>query len=140
DEALRLRGDGAEDERALARSRHAREDGEPALGDLDAYVLQVVLAGPLDPDQVVGVRRMARHQVRTAWTWVVLATGLPSGSVRSVCTVMNRRPAFTTRDVPCTRLPSSPGRNRTVLDDTVLVDAPSGRWRKAATAPSESAR
>ena len=55
DQPLRLRRDGAEHQRRLARSRDAGEHGQPPLGDLDADVLQVVLAGALDADQVVAV-------------------------------------------------------------------------------------
>ena len=55
DQPLRLRRDGAEHQRRLARSRDAGEHRQPPLGDLDADVLQVVLAGALDADQVVAV-------------------------------------------------------------------------------------
>ena len=55
DQPLRLRRDGAEHQRRLARSRDAGEHGQPPLGDLDADVLQVVLPGALDADQVVAV-------------------------------------------------------------------------------------
>jgi hypothetical protein len=39
----------------LARSRHTREHRQPALGNLDADVLEVVDAGALDADEIVGV-------------------------------------------------------------------------------------
>src|SRR5262249_29716509 len=55
DEALRLRGDGAEHQRRLARARDAGEHGQAPLRDLDADVLQVVLARALDPDEAVAV-------------------------------------------------------------------------------------
>ena len=55
DQPLRLRRDGAEHQRRLARSRDAGEHRQPPLGDLDADVLQVVLPGALDADQVVAV-------------------------------------------------------------------------------------
>ena len=55
DQPLRLRRDGAEHQRRLARSRDAGEHGQPPLGDLDADVLQVVLPRALDADQVVAV-------------------------------------------------------------------------------------
>ena len=61
DQPLRLRGDGAEHQRRLARSRDAGEHGQPALGDLDADVLQVVLPGALDADQVVAVCGVLAH-------------------------------------------------------------------------------
>src|SRR5207253_4424592 len=47
--------DGGEDQRALAGSGNTGEHRQPALGDLDAEVLQVVLPGALHPDQVVTV-------------------------------------------------------------------------------------
>nr|BFE51996.1 hypothetical protein GCM10017745_54230 [Saccharothrix mutabilis subsp. capreolus] len=55
DQALRLGGDGAEDERGLAGAGDAGEDGEAAFGDVDADVLEVVLAGTSDLDDVVAV-------------------------------------------------------------------------------------
>ena len=55
DQPLRLRRDGAEHERRLARSRDAGEHRQPPLGDLDADVLQVVRARALDADQIVAV-------------------------------------------------------------------------------------
>ena len=55
DQPLRLRRDGAEHQRRLARSRDAGEHRQPPLGDLDADVLQVVLPGALDADQGVAV-------------------------------------------------------------------------------------
>ena len=55
DQPLRLRGDGAEHQRRLARSGDAGEHRQPPLGDLDADVLEVVLPGALDADQVVAV-------------------------------------------------------------------------------------
>ena len=65
DQPLRLRRDRAEHQRRLARSRDTGEHGEPPLGDLDADVLQVVLAGALDADQIVAVRlRQRAHCVR----------------------------------------------------------------------------
>ena len=65
DEPLRLRGDGAEHQRALPRSGDPREHREPALGDLDRDVLEVVDPCPMDSDQVVrigGMRRCARRR------------------------------------------------------------------------------
>jgi hypothetical protein len=58
DQPLRLGGNGVEDQRALPRSRHPREHGQATLGDRDRDVLEVVLAGALDPDQVVTVGRV----------------------------------------------------------------------------------
>ena len=55
DQPLRFRRDGAEHQRRLARSRDAGEHRDSPLGDLDADVLQVVLSGALDADQVVTV-------------------------------------------------------------------------------------
>ena len=58
DQPLRLRGDRAEHQRALAGAGNAREHGESAFRDLDADVLEVVHARALDPDAVVAVRRV----------------------------------------------------------------------------------
>ena len=55
DKPLRLRGDGAEHERALARAGDAREHRQPTLRDLDADVLEVVHARAVHADQVVAV-------------------------------------------------------------------------------------
>ncbi len=55
DQPLGLGGDGAEHQRALARAGHAGEHRQPALRDLDADVLEVVLPCALHPDQVVAV-------------------------------------------------------------------------------------
>ena len=55
DQPLRLGGDRAEHERALARARHAREHREPSLRDLEADVLEVVHPGAVHPDQVMAV-------------------------------------------------------------------------------------
>ena len=54
DQPLRFGGDGAEHQRALAGAGDAGEDGEAALGDGDADVLEVVDAGAVDADEVVG--------------------------------------------------------------------------------------
>ena len=56
DEPLRLGGDGAEHERALARAGDTREHRQPALRDLDADVVEVVHARAAHADQVVAVR------------------------------------------------------------------------------------
>jgi hypothetical protein len=53
DQPLRLGGDGGVDEGTLAGARDAGEDRQPALGDLHAHVLQVVLAGTVHPDKIV---------------------------------------------------------------------------------------
>ena len=55
DQPLRLGGDRAEHERALARAGHPGEHRQPALRDVDVHVLQVVLPGPVDLDQVMAV-------------------------------------------------------------------------------------
>ena len=55
DQPLRLRGDRAEDQRALARAGDAGEHREPPLRELDADVLEVVHARPVHADQVVAV-------------------------------------------------------------------------------------
>src|SRR4029453_11449692 len=55
DQPLRLRGDGVEYQRALARAGDAREHRQPSLRDLDADVLEVVHPRALHPDQLVAV-------------------------------------------------------------------------------------
>ncbi len=71
DQPLRLRGDRAEDERALARARHAGEHGQPALRDVEADVAEVVLAGAADLDRApvagqVSARRLSSRARRSA--------------------------------------------------------------------------
>ena len=73
DQPLRLRGDRAEHQRALARSGDAGEDGQPAFGDLDADVLQVVHARAVHADEVVAV-----GCVRQLTSWMRIR--LPAGS------------------------------------------------------------
>ncbi len=46
DEPLRFCSDGVEDQRGLARSGHAGDNGELALGDAHVHVLEVVFAAP----------------------------------------------------------------------------------------------
>jgi hypothetical protein len=60
DEALRLGGDGVDDQGALSRSGDAGEDGELALRDVEGEIPQIVLAGSLDADAVVRVGRHTR--------------------------------------------------------------------------------
>ena len=55
DQPLRLRGDRAEHQRALARAGDAGEHRQPALRDLDADVLEVVHARAVHADQIVAV-------------------------------------------------------------------------------------
>ena len=67
DHPLRLGGDRAEHQRALARAGDPGEHRQPALRDLDADVLEVVLARAVHADQVVAVgdvQRGACVQVR----------------------------------------------------------------------------
>ena len=64
DQPLRLRRDGAEHQRRLARSRDAGEHRQPPLGDLDADVLQVVHPRALDADQVVAVGQLQPRVLR----------------------------------------------------------------------------
>ncbi len=66
DQPLRLRGDRVEHQRALARAGDAREHREPALRNLDADVLEVVLTRTVHADHVmaVGNVRPGRLSVR----------------------------------------------------------------------------
>src|SRR3712207_7498047 len=64
-----LRGDRVEDQRALAGARDTGEHGQPALGDLEADVPQVVLARAVHADQIVtvgDVRRGRRSEEHTS--------------------------------------------------------------------------
>ena len=58
DQALRLGGDRAEDQRGLARAGHPGEHGQAALGDVERDVQEVVLPGAADLDHVVAVGRV----------------------------------------------------------------------------------
>ena len=85
DQPLRLRGDRAEHQRALARAGDAGEHRQPALRDLDADVLEVVHARAVHADQVVavgGVRRCGACRARSASaqrsSWMRIR--LPAGS------------------------------------------------------------
>ena len=73
DQALRLRGDRAEHERALARARDAGEHRQPPLRDLDADVLEVVHARAVDADQVVAVGGVRRTAASCASSWPSLS-------------------------------------------------------------------
>ena len=64
DQPLRLRGDRAEHQRALARAGDAREHRQPALRELEAEVLEVVHARAVHADQVVGVGGVRRGRPR----------------------------------------------------------------------------
>ena len=66
DQPLRLGGDRAEHQRALARAGDAGEHRQPALRDLDADVLEVVDPRALHADQAVavGVVRGGRRRIR----------------------------------------------------------------------------
>ena len=64
DHPLRLRGDRAEHQRALARARDAGEHRQPALRDLDADVGEVVHARAVHADQIVAVGNVQRRRLR----------------------------------------------------------------------------
>lgn len=64
DQPLRLRGDGAEHQRALTRAGDAGEHRQPALGDLDADVLEVVHARAVHADQIVAVGSVRCRRLR----------------------------------------------------------------------------
>jgi hypothetical protein len=64
DQPLRLRGDRVEHQRALARAGDAGEHRQPALRDLDAEVLEVVLARAVHADQIVAVGNVQRRRLR----------------------------------------------------------------------------
>ena len=58
DHPLRLGGDGAEHERALARAGDPGEDRQPPFGDVEGDVAEVVRPGTAHADQIVGIGRM----------------------------------------------------------------------------------
>ena len=62
DQPLRLGGDRAEHQRALARAGDAGEHRQPALRELDAEVLEVVHARAVDADQIVVVGSAQRRR------------------------------------------------------------------------------
>ena len=64
DHPLRLCGDRAEHQRALARARDAGEHRQAALRDLDADVFEVVHARALHTDQIVAVGSVQRKRRR----------------------------------------------------------------------------
>jgi hypothetical protein len=66
DQPLGLRGDGGEHQGALARAGHPGEDREPALGDLEVDVLEVVLARAEHADEVMAVGGVLHGVVHTA--------------------------------------------------------------------------
>jgi hypothetical protein len=63
DQPLRLGGDRVENQRALARAGDAGEHRQPALRDLDADVLEVVLARAVHADQVMAVSNVPHRRL-----------------------------------------------------------------------------
>ncbi len=63
DQPLRLRGDRAEHQRALARAGDAGEHRQPALRDHDVDVLEVVHTRALHADQIVAVGNVQRGRL-----------------------------------------------------------------------------
>ena len=82
DQPLRLRGDRAEHQGGLARAGDAGEHRQPALGDLDAEVLEVVLARAVHADQIVAVGNVPRG--RCASVLLAMLIGLHLGGPPSV--------------------------------------------------------
>ena len=64
DQPLRLSGDRAEHQRALARARYAGERRQPAFRELEADVLEVVHARAVHADQIVAVGGVQRRRLR----------------------------------------------------------------------------
>ena len=83
DHPLRLGRDRREHQRALARPRHPGEHGQPALGQLDADVLEVVLARPLDADQVVAVGHRRCRRGRAVFAIVASPVSLRRAGCRA---------------------------------------------------------
>ena len=125
DHPLRLRGDRAEDQRALARAGDAGEHRQPALRDLDADVLEVVHACALHADQVVAVGSVVRGRRGVLLVAVVIVSAVmrcgsglssrPSSGARrssprrrrSACSSMRTRSATSCRR-RASRCPRSP--------------------------------
>ncbi|MFC5039894.1 hypothetical protein [Ornithinimicrobium kibberense] len=68
DEPLGLGGDRAEDQGGLARAGDARDDGQPALGQVDVDAAQVVDTGVAHADRVVGVGGNGHSSIMAAGT------------------------------------------------------------------------
>ena len=79
DQPSRLGGDGVEHERALARTRDAGEHRQPALRDVDADVLEIVLARTLDPDELVAVGAVRGRSSRRGGHRPILGSPAPAG-------------------------------------------------------------
>ena len=98
DQPLRLRGDRAEHQRALARAGDAGEHRQPALRDLDADVLEVVHARAVHADQIVAVGDVQRRRLRVrprgrahrASISELRGAGSPSGGVDAVLAWLKR--------------------------------------------------
>jgi hypothetical protein len=63
DQPLRLRGDRVEHQGALPRARDTGEHRQPALRDLDADVLEVVLPRAVHADQILPVGDAQRRRL-----------------------------------------------------------------------------
>src|SRR5262249_2412485 len=86
DQPLRLRGDRAEDERALARPRDAGERRETALRDVEADIPKVVLprAPDLDGAPVVHPLAAQRTAFFTSSTSRCSAAGVSSMTAKAI--------------------------------------------------------
>src|SRR5690606_25233768 len=93
DQPLRFSGDGAEDQRRLARTRDAGEHREPSLGDVEVDVFEIVHPGSPDADPVVAVggvpavggvdfRHLRSIEVMRSNDSAGAAKATPSGNVR----------------------------------------------------------
>src|SRR5215510_630666 len=75
---------------------------------------------------------------RTIWVWIVCASSRPDASVTRVCHTIVVRPRWS--GVASARTtPSRPAAKKLVFDSSVVVDAPGGRFRNVAVAPTVSA-
>ena len=118
DQPLRLGGDRAEDQRALARAGDAGERRQPPLRDLDADVLEVVHARAVHADQVVAVGGVRRG--RASFFLLTGSTRRAAGRCGSGCRTDRAR-----RSPACpTAGRSAPARSRRPRR------AASRRWRR----------
>ena len=86
--------------------------------------------------ELPGYRAQVCAASMTSCVWVTTATKRPFSEVMRVCQTMVRRPRCGGRHSPMTFVPEGAGARKFVLDSTVVVWAPSGRFSVVAQAPS----
>src|SRR6266446_94321 len=98
-------------------------------------------------DPATGVRTIERAgavnvagdtHVSTIWVWMVIDSRRPDSSVTRVCQTIVRRPRWSGVDSART-VPDRPAAKKLVLDSSVVVPEPGGRFSAVANAPTVSA-